>query len=85
MFSHVSNNSICYINNRGEMHVSGNVFIAKSVRVDIADSSKIYFKQTVILGLKQILFLILALALEKGVWFLGGFNFWIERFSFGFL
>ncbi|SYT09682.1 putative lipopolysaccharide biosynthesis O-acetyl transferase WbbJ [Klebsiella pneumoniae] len=39
--SHVNNNSIFYINNRGEMHVSGNVFIAKSVRVDIADSSKI--------------------------------------------
>ncbi len=39
--NHVNNNSICYINNRGEMHVSGNVFIAKSVRVDIADSSKI--------------------------------------------
>lgn len=37
--SHVSNDSRCYINNRGEIHVSGNVFIAKNVRFDISESS----------------------------------------------
>lgn len=75
--NHVNNNSICYINNRGEMHVSGNVFIAKSVRVDIADSSKIILNDCYIGPETD---LILALALEKGVWFLGGFNFWMKIF-----
>ncbi len=39
--NHISNSSGCFINNRGELNVSGNVFIAKKVRFDISDKSSI--------------------------------------------